>query len=800
MRRQRLRLGNFSKGQLRDSATDEERLLSLRTLKNYFIDYSDGRLKVRNGYSRWNDTALDNPAQQLFYFVDLSQNEQLIGIVEDTADDVEKWHLINESGAHAVLKDEIATPRRPVVSIGNRCVFGTDTDLYWLDSNGTAYRLGIARPSDQVTVALAAGQGNIGSFTLPTDAQQAGAPNVGLRLNDAGQERLAMVYTPGADQTIQNIPINFRAYHGGAAGSFRTSIYTGAAQPTTLLNVSDWVIISAYTADEISWVDTLFREDITLTTGTKYWIVLESDDLYKTLFADPAAAGAGNGVYVSFAYTSSAPNGDSLMYDGATWSWQLRDYMATFLLGGLLPNNYYDYRITLLNDTYKSESRPGPITEPSLLPVLATNRVTVTGPTSSDAQVDFAGIYRRDRGDDDTIGESLITGAFEWAGKVALSGAFTDKLGTTQLGEAVSSDDHYLYDDFEDEGGGVRDAALVPAVMTYWKSRLWFSEVNGNILYFSKVQEADGPLALTADSLPDYFPLDNKLEINETSDIIALVPLSADELAVYFRNTSIWVIRGSEDVLNPPADIVLRQSVTDVGLIAPAAVDSLRSRHVFVARKGVYTFGGTSAIEYLSSGIQTILDDIADSSLDDSVVVALGDSVWIAVDEDETGDGKLNNIYILDIQRQPATWRLYNYGISINDMVVRKTGTEYKTLLAADADNNYIVKLEDGNDDNGEAIVAEAETQDLIAPNLATIFEVQIDAYYPNVPPLYEGVVTDAKNEEHVFEIAPMAVDDIAGHRSGLIVPSAIGSRVKITQRTINQNHLRAIDIGFVEL
>ncbi len=170
---------------------------------------------------------------------------------------------------------------------------------------------------------------------------------------------------------------------------------------------------------------------------------------------------------------------------------------------------------------------------------------------------------------------------------------------------------------------------------------------------------------------------------------------------MYFRNTSIWVIRGSDDVLNPPADIVLRQAVTDVGLIAPAAVDSLRSRHVFVARKGIYTFSGTSSIEYLSNGIQTILDAIADSSLDDSVVVALGDSVWIAVDEDETADGKLNNIYILDIQRQPATWRLYNYGISIFDLVLRKTGTEYKTLLAADADNAYILKLEDGNDDNG---------------------------------------------------------------------------------------------------
>ena len=313
----------------------------------------------------------------------------------------------------------------------------------------------------------------------------------------------------------------------------------------------------------------------------------------------------------------------------------------------------------------------------------------------------------------------------------------------------------------------------------------------------SKKYEEDCSMGLTGDSVPDYFPLENVLEINETAAIIALVPLSADELAVYFRNTSVWVIRGCDDVQNPPADIVLRQAVTDVGLIAPAAVDSIRGRHVFLSRKGLYDFKGSPQQEYLSDGIQTILDEIDDSYLDDSVLVTMGDSIWLAVDEDE--DGSLENIYILDIQRRIPAWRMYNYGINIKDMVVRKTGTEYKTLLAADADSNYIVQLQSGNTDNGQAIVAELETQDLVVPNLATIYEVSIDAYYPNVPPTYEVEITDALDEVHELEINPRSTDDLAGHKAYPIVTSAVGARVKVTQRTVNQNHLRAIDIGYVE-
>jgi len=800
MRRQRLQIPNFSYGMRRDSALDEERLLSLRTLKNYFIDYSDGRLKTRNGYTRWNDTTLANVAKQLFWFADLSGNEHLLGIANSL------WYKINESGAHVLMNADAATARRPIVSAGNRCFFGTDTDAYWTDDTALggatrSYRLGIVAPTNVPLATLAAGEGSVSVATPPDDTAQAANALIGLRLRSgATQVMLAMAYTPSSDQTIRTIPLYILPMHQGAGrGSFRASIHTGATEPATdpvgTEAVSDYIDITAYTADEAVWVEAVLQEEITLTAGTQYWVVLSSDHWYQTNYIDPVG-NAGNGFYISFAYGGPAPSGTSLSLNAGGWADQNDDYIATYLIGGLHPGHYYDYKTTFYNDTYKSESRPSPASV-RVDPVIGTNRVTISTENSSDGQVDFVGIYRRDRGDDPTLLEDEIVGEYLWVGNAGVGLTYTDKKGTAQLGAELRSENHYLYDDTDDEGTGVRETALIPAVWAYWKGRLWFVEANGRILYMSMKQEQDGSMGLVGDSLPDYFPLENQLELDDPSKVIALVPLSADELAIYFKNTSVWVLRGCDDVLNPPADIVLRQIITDVGLIAPAAVDSLRSRHIFLTRKGLYDFRGTPAQEHLSGGIQTILDEIGDTYLDDSILITLGDSIWLAVDEDE--DGSLENIYIFDIQRRIPTWRLYNYGVNINDMVVRKTGTEYKTLLAADADNAYILKLEDGTTDNGEAIVAELETQDLVVPNLATIFEISIDAYYPNVAPLYEIEITDALDETHYMEMSPVSTDDIAGHKVYPIVTSAVGARVKITQRTVNQNHLRGIDVGYIE-
>jgi hypothetical protein len=780
---------------LRDSATHDDRLLSLRTLKNYAISYDDGRLKVRNGYTRWNDTQLAAVAKQLFWFSDLSQNEHLIGLVNNF------WYKIAESGAHTQLSTASSTARRPIIQVNNRVMFGTDaandTGFKWSDDTaigaGASYNVGITRPNEGPSAVPTAVIGHSVAVTGTT-----------LNLNVTDQQKIGVQFVLTTTMSIGSMSVSvMRPGPIAMPGNVRIQIYTNnAGEPSTTRvddnAISNWFPVAFMPVKgAVALADTLklftFRNAFNLAAGT-YWAVVEKDSGYDDNFSEVGG---------SLAYCelgNDAPGAPDFafaqVWDGAAWTGTAKE--VYFQMGGLDDSKFYDYVITYQNSTYGIESRQSDHIRVD--PTATEPTMTLALPTSNDGQVDIVRVYRREVENIDDP-EADVTDTYKYVDESTEGASIIDTIPTANLGAELQTQDHYRFDETDDSNQQLRDAALLPNVAVHWKGRVWFAEANGNILHFSKILEKDGATGLTGDSIPDYFPLDNRLEIGETSDIIALLALSADELAVYFRNTSVWVMRGSDDVLNPPADIVLRQMVTDVGLIAPAAVDSLRSRHVFVARKGVYTFTGTSAIEYVSGGIQTILDEIADSSLDDSVVVALGDSIWMAVDEDETADGKLNNIYILDIQRQPATWRLYNYaGISIYDMVVRKTGTEYKTLLAADADNNFILKLEDGNSDNGEAIVAEAETQDLVAPNLATIFEISIDAFYPNVPPVYEGQVTDAKGETHDFELTPVAIDDIAGHKAYPIIPSAIGSRINIIQRTVNQNHLRAIDIGYVEL
>jgi len=799
--RNRLRVDNFSLGMSRDSATREDRLMTLRTLKNYSIDYTDGRLKVRPGYTRWNDTALEATATQLFWLADLDGNEHLLGLLDDATHNGQ-WYKIAETGSHIKISTEIGTARLPVIQVGNRVFFGTGKDVSqptavgwrWADDTsitaGTSYRVGIARPTSEMSVTATTSTGHIAT-----------ASNWVL-MNRTDQRKLAIQYDVGAsDVDVESIHAMVRmpnaAYQETSGGwDCRVVTNNGGKPSTTLADdnaIADFMHVGYFdtTGGYKRWK---FRGKFTLSANTTYFFVFEGDYNYYENVDGAELVG-----YLGLEGTAPGHTyGPAQQYDasGGTWGDVASGTEGIFYIGGIDTFFTYGYVITWVNSTYAIESRQS--VEERVNMGDGTD-FTIATPASGDGQVDKVRIYRRQMTNiEDT--EEDITDTFKFVGEADDGGSFIDHFSTESLGAELQTQDHYLFDETDDDDEEIRTAALLPDIAVYWKSRVWFAEASDNILHFSKILEKDGRTGLTADSIPDFFPLDNKLEISEPSDIIALVALSADELAVYFRNTSIWVIRGSDDVLNPPADIVLRQMITDVGLVAPDAVDSLSSRHVFLARRGLYTFDGTTRREYLSGGIQSILDAIADASLGDSVLVALGDSVWLAVDEDETADAKLNNIYILDIQRQPATWRVYNYGISIYDMVVRKTGTEYKTLLAADADNKYILQLEDGNDDNGEAIVAEAEIQDLVVPNLATIFEISIDAYYPNVPPLYEIQVTDSENNTQEFELQPSSVGDIAGHRAGVMVTSPIGARVKITQRTTNQNHLRAIDIGFVEL
>jgi hypothetical protein len=794
MRRRNLRIDNFSLGLRRDSALVEDRMPSMRTLKNWEILYTDGRLRIRPGYTRWNGTELEATATQLFWFADLSGNEHLVGILDDAMHNGQ-WYKIAESGAHTRFDTQIATARQPIIQVKDRIFYGVDSGgataaFMWADDTslgaGAAYRVGIARPQTAHTI----------TPTTATGHTHEGADTVYMDRTD--QRKLAIQYDVGAtDVEIESIHawvqmpnVAFQAVDGGWDCKAFTN--NGGEPSTTLADdnaVADYMKVGnfASSGDYKRWQ---FRGKFTLSANTTYFFVFEGDYNYYENADNAELIG-----YMGVEGVAAQTYGPMQEYDAGAGSWGVvgGGKEGIFYLGGIDTTKSYGYVITWLNSTYGIESRPSVEVRANM--GLATD-FTVSTPATADDQVDKVRIYRREMDDiEDT--ESDITDTYKFVGEVAEGASYVDYWSTEGLGAELQTQDHYLFDETDDDGDEIRTAALVPDVAVHWKGRVWFAEANDNVLHFSKKLEKDGRTGLTGDPIPDYFPLDNKLEIEEPSDIVGLLALSADELAIYFRNTSVWLLRGTDSVLNPPPDIVKRQVLTDIGLVAPAAVDSLRSRHVFLSRNGLYTFDGTTHREFLSSSVQSILDAIADANLDDSVLVTRGDSVWLAVDEDE--DGSLENIYILDVQGERVSWRLYNYGVNIYDMVVRKTGTEYKTILASDADNKYILKLEDGTTDNGEAIVAEVEPQDLTARNLATIYEISIDAYYPNVPPVYEGEVTDGRGDTHPFELTPVSVDDIAGHKAYPLITSPIGARVKITQRSINQNELRAIDIGFME-
>jgi hypothetical protein len=786
---QTITISDFKLGERRDANLIVERLQSLRTIRNYRLQYSgDGaKLKVRKGYTRWNSTELDNPATQLFWFNDLTGNEHVLGITDG------KWFKIAESGAHTELNSDTATARRPVVQIGDRAIFATDGEVYWTDDTAIggatkSFRLGIVRPSNAPGAVLAAGEGNIGTSNEPNKATV--ATGGGLRLTDVSHQRIAATYTPGSDQEIQQVLIRFMpVWSGNSTGAFRLSIYTGVAEPTSLLTdaISDWMEVTEFTTDTYRWLHVPLREKVTLSSGVRHWIQMESDAAYKTNYNATT-------FYLAVAFSSGVAVGNSLRWN-ATWFDEGNGRMQTFALGGLDPTHTYDYKLTFFNDAYKSESRPSDKSE-RVTPILATNRVTVSTPATADNQVDFAAVYRRDIGTDANIAEDDVTSEFLYIGKVADGSSFTDDIAPGDEQASLQSGDHYLYDDVGEEGEqGVRTSALIPSIMVYWKDWFIFSEADKNILYFNKRLEEDGAFGQVGKSFPDYFPLNNQQEMPVPSAIIGMRVLANDQLAIYFKDESVWVVRGMNEVLNPPSDIGRYGILDVVGLFAPASLQSYKERHLYMSSEGVYIFNGTANPEHASNVIQSIFDAIESANLDDSIMAVYGNEVWVLVDSDN--DRALDRFYILDLQQPEAPWREYDYGLDLNDVVVRRTGNTFRSLFAADADSNFVVELEDGTDDNGAAIEAVVETHDIEVAGEVAVEDVRLRGFYPGSAPRYDVVLIDHLGEERGLSISPKSSDDVRGHHTGCRMLSADRIRVRVTQRSLDQDELRAVSVRY---
>ena len=143
-------------------------------------------------------------------------------------------------------------------------------------------------------------------------------------------------------------------------------------------------------------------------------------------------------------------------------------------------------------------------------------------------------------------------------------------------------------------------------------------------------------------------------------------------------------------------------------------------------------------------------------------------------------------------------WRLYDYGVGINDLAIRTKGTQNKSILAADAENKYILELESGTDDNGNAIEGEIESHNLIVPNRVMVSDIRVSGYYPQTPMSFDVKLIDNNDNEANYSIYPASNDDTRGSHIMTRVVSNNHIRVKIMTRSVAENKVNAIRIGYI--
>jgi len=793
--KRKFKLDRFGLGQRRDGALRDDALMSLRTLKNRDIVYTDGRLKVRKGYDRFNASALAGVPTQLHRFVDLESNENILAIADS------KWYKVSETGAHRIVKDETTTARRPIIDYGNRCIFATDSDVYWVDNTGlgtpvAAYRLGIAKPTSAPTVVAVTGEGNITGGVYPG----AGNPGAAWDLNGTTKKKLAAKFQVATAQTIWNINILWLwldlATH---TGEIRIGIYTDdGGEPGELVDpnaISAWEPVKQGTEDQFNEISVSFIKGFDLAAATDYWFVVEGSEQY---YSDYHALN----FFIAFGYTTVVSG--ALAYNGSAWNTITSKVM--FTIGGIASDDtYFDYVYTYYNSAYGSESRPSEKSERIKRNTFVANAIEVAFTAPTDTQVDQVRIYRREVGTDPDVAESSIADTYKLVGAADDDASpLRDNVSTGNLGGVLQTDNHYLYDDTIPGEDSERPTALMPYTMIEWKGRIVFAEEDGNILYLSKVLEQSGATGLIEDNAPDYFPLENKIEMPVPSGIIGLSKLPDDSLVVFFKNESVWVVWGGNEILNPPPDITYRELLPQNGLFAPAAIGEITGGNVFLGRDGLYRLTSqTYYNEYLSETNQSILDDIENTYLQESIITVNGSEIWLLVDADN--DGSLETVMILDLQRDLPTrqlrdraWRMYEYDVALNDIILRETGGTFRTVLAADAENNYVLELNVGTTDNNRPVVTEEETHDLRAADMAGVDEVEVDAKYIGTATPYEVTVTDHNGQTYEYTIRPVNSNSLRGHRVGCRVFSPVSVRVKLVSSHVLQDELLGIGVGYI--
>lgn len=812
-----LQLENFILGMRRDGAFTQEMtrdenlgknpyiLHSLKTLENYDIDPVDGGLVSRDGYERYNTVVLPASPKQIFYYTDLARTENIIlGITND------RWYKMMETLTHEMVIDEAVTLtdgfKKPIFAWGGRIFFATDTEWYWTDSDRLYdgvkyYQAGISKPSSIPILNQVGAYGNYSSWTEPNNVAGVGI----FDLTDVTMQEIGSVYTPTADFVASALDIRMSFfYNPDKKGHMRLRIETIGLDgfPTGTLadtdSLSGWIdvrtIYDGFPDDRIGdyiWYRFHFNGSFTLEKDTDYGIFIETDDDYKSNYSANATqffvAFAYNAVVGGFYYTPSA--------------WQTYANNIVYAFAAFDEKRHYEYCYTYVNSTYQIESRPSTSKRVQLL---QEQRVEIDVAQPVDPQIDKIRIYRRELATDQDLEtlDSEIVDTYKFVTEISgsatvIPATYSDSSTTNSLGAELQTTDHYRITEADDSIDNFR-GAIIPAGGCIWKGRVWIFPVNSNILYFSKKLEEDGRTGLAGDPIPDYFPVENQLELEEESALLAIRELTNDQMAIYFRNGAIYTLWGMDEIANPPSDYSLRPQVKGLGLISSWGLTDYKSAHIYISRHGLYAFTGATKPEYLSESIQSILDGISDTNLAKAVVVARGEEIWLLIDEND--DGYNDTIYILDLQKSVKPWRRYTYGVYINDLVVKTLSSSSKDIIACDNDNKYIMELNTGTTDNGAPIESYIETHRQKVSN-AFIHEVEVKDRYDDsdMAASYDFLITDSVGQGTHVGINPSSAMDMRGHKVGMRLRSNGSFNVRMDQISVQKVDLLGVYIRYIE-
>ena len=808
---------------------------ALHTLTNYVVDKSTGNLQKRQGSARWNEEAFDAETKQIFHFIDTSQNELILVIANDKlwrypATGTGSWGEIKKDGtvSHDFSDENFPYPFKIA---GNRVYFADDADWYWGDytilSASTSWQAGISPPVFNLAKLERSTQAGMETGT--------GASNQWSQLMVPGSPMARLGQQVEMEELTFFDAIELEMHKQGlvdSQGRIKVRIETDATGLPSGTLVSDdheteWVSVQEVATADV-WITFPFYEVLSLPGGTVYHLVLEGDTEYQSNWVNSTNSirwshrtnsnNYTNGHSESFSSTETDPPTDPPTYLGVWADFDpAGDFLFRFGNGLDTSSTPYQYKITARNSTYNEGGRPSQeiIFTTSWLSPTA---IILSGITAyvRDPQVTHWDVYRTKASD---VEEGGSIQYYFLVSAVSYTDTFRDTVGDTSLGQVLQSDDHYRLRDASGE-------EAIPADLELFRGRIWATISGEDTSYLSKVLEADiSPLGTTGSPIFGAYPSLNKFETETSGEIRTLKTISyptnqgpREGLVFYFDN-SIGMITGTDVPLNPPNGYRFDLVVPNIGLIGRQAITTIRGRHVFVSRSGIYSFNGTQNMENLSVGfIQSILDDISDANLALTICHEASDGLWVALDADN--DGTLESIYRLNLSGQTSKWEPFTYNFNINNFIIRNAGiSRNQILVATDMADFFIRELEQSTsgadkDENDAdiAVVGTVRTHPItgeLDPNRKFIRsslprpllfnELSITAMYADTsdPPsiaTYTITVTDKYGTTTSPALVPTSINDNRGHRTGFRVRSDEAD-VQITQSSIFRDEIRILEV-----